>query len=79
MGLQSPVSAFPTFQLVQTLEKRSLDIAGGRLCTGDADASLLSLSCLINKRPARSGSENPGSPGRTRTYNSAVNSRVLYH
>ena len=28
------VSAFPTFQLVQTLEKRSLDIAGGRLCTG---------------------------------------------
>ena len=23
--------------------------------------------------------ENSGSPGRTRTYNSAVNSRVLYH
>ena len=45
------VSAFPTFQLVQTLEKRSLDIADAHSrVRGDADASLLSLSCLINKK-----------------------------
>ena len=36
----------------------------------------------IAKDPARGTDrvfENNGSPGRTRTYNSAVNSRVLYH
>ena len=32
-----------------------------------------------NKKPAERRVERSGSSGRTRTYNSAVNSRVLYH
>ena len=51
MGLQSPSERFSNVSVGSNVGKRSLDIAGGRLCTGgDADASLLSLSCLINKK-----------------------------
>lgn len=37
------------------------------------------LVAAVKQEPPCFGGWNVGSPGRTRTYNTAVNSRVLYH
>ena len=47
--------------------------------TARLTAACSTIELPRNLKAQQNGLRNSGSPGRTRTYNSAVNSRVLYH